>query len=167
MLNSDSQLNDIMRDVYNRTDILRKPLSGIVSGYHDLSYVMIAPSDENAGNTLEITGKIKVSPKFIISANSLTESFGEVFDPETFDKEIEGRFFSFAYANKKNLKVESADFRLEHFEKRHEEHLGCVLDSLMQKEDTRTGLIFCPDFKYYPVSIDRFITEILDREFRV
>jgi hypothetical protein len=35
----------------------------------------------------------------------------------------------------------------------------------MREEILNTGLIFSPDVKFYPVSIERFITEILDREF--
>ncbi|MFP4163998.1 MAG: hypothetical protein ACLFQB_09465 [Chitinispirillaceae bacterium] len=166
MMNNDPRANEAMREVYNRTEIMRKPISGIVSGYHDLSYILVAPSEENPSHSLELNGRISVSPKFIISASALNESFGDVFDPETFDKEIEGRLFSFAYANNKNMKIESKHFRVEHFEESHNEHLDRVLDQLMQKEDTRTGLISSPNFRYYPVSIDRFINEIIEREFR-
>lgn len=166
MMNNDPRANEMMREVYDRTSILRKPISGIVSGYHDLPYIMVTPSDENPSHSVEVNGRISVSPKFIISASTLQESFGDVFDPETFDREIEGRLFSFAYTNNKNLKVESKHFSIENFEENHKEHLDRVLDRLMQKEDTRTGLISSPNFRYYPVSIDRFINEILGREFR-
>jgi hypothetical protein len=162
-----SNHNEILRQVYAQTNILRKPISGIVSGYHELPYILIAPHDENPSHTVEINGKINVSPKFIISPQAIQESFGDVFDPETFDRELEGRLFSFSYTGKKNMKVESEYFRLQNFEENPEEHLNRVQDMLFQQENTRTGLIFGPKFHYYPISLDKFISEILDREFRM
>lgn len=158
---------EFLRKVYATTRIVRKPISGIISGYHELPYILIAPNDENSEHSIEINGTINVSPKFVISPGMLQESFGDVFDAETFDKAIEGRFFSFAYGGKKNLKIESTNFHLIHSEEESERHLDAIHDRLMQQENTRTGLIYCPHFPVYPVSIDRFITEIIDREMRV
>lgn len=159
--------NEILQEIYHKTDILRRPISGFVSGYHQLPYILVAPNDENPAHTVEINGKINVSPKFIISPQMLAETFGEVFDPETFDQDIQGRVFSFAYSRNKQLKVESEYFKVQNFEEKPEEHLNRVNDSLMAQENTRTGLIFGPRFQYYPVSLDRFISEIVDREFRL
>jgi hypothetical protein len=161
------KLNEEMQEVYQKTDILRKPISGIVSGYHDLPYILVAPDDENASHTIEINGKINVSPKFIISPGMLGDSFGDVFDPETFDKQIEGRLFSFGYAGQKNLKIKNEHFQINHFDESAQDHCNRVLDQLLLEENTRTALIFSPRFKFYPVSIDRFITEMIEREFRV
>jgi hypothetical protein len=97
--------NETLREIFFKTNILRKPISGIVSGYHELPYILVAPDDDNETASVEINGKINVSPKFIISPDMIAESFGDVFDPETFDKEISGRLFSFAFGNKKNIKV--------------------------------------------------------------
>jgi hypothetical protein len=164
---SSSDRQEFLREMYSTTRIVRKPVVGIISGYHQLPYVLIAPNDENSEHAIEINGTINVSPKFIISPSMLQESFGDVFDAETFDKDIEGRFFSFAYTGKKNLKIESKDFRMMQIEQRAEEHLSRVEDLLMQQENTRTGIIFCPHFTYYPVSIDRYISEMIDREMRI
>ena len=158
---------EFLREIYRATRILRKPISGIISGYHELPYILIAPNDENNENTIEINGTINVSPKFVISPHLLQETFGDVFDVATFDRDIEGRLFSFAYAGKKQFKIESTGFNMMHSEGNPDEHLSRIEDRLMQQENTRTGLIFCPHFHYYPVSIDRFITEIVDREMRV
>lgn len=165
--NFSNHANDAIREVYFKTDILRRPISGIVSGYHQLPYILVAPNDENPSNTVEINGKINVSPKFIISPQALQETFGQVFDPETFDQDIQGRVFSFAYSGNKRLKVESEYFKLQNYEERPEEHLNRVQDDLMAQENTRTGLIFSPRFQYYPVSLDRFISEIIEREFKI
>ena len=40
-----------------------------------------------------------------------------------------------------------------------------ILEELARGEILDTGLILSPDVKFYPVSIDRFLHEILDREF--
>jgi hypothetical protein len=162
-----NNLNDELQEVYYKTNILRKPINGIVSGYHDLPYVLIAPNEENSSHSIEINGKINVSPKFVISPGMLGETFGDVFDPETFDKQIEGRLFSFGYAGKKNLKIQNESFNITNYEENPEDHCNRISDQLMQQENTKTALIFSPKFQFYPVSIDRFISEILDREFRV
>ncbi len=161
-----SDRRDLIREVYSNTRILRTPVSGIISGYHKLPYILIAPNDENIEHSIEINGTINVSPKFVISPSMLQETFGDVFDSGTFDKNIEGRFFSFAFTGKRNVKIESTEFHMVQRENKPQDHLSHVEDQLMRQENTRTGLIFCPHFAYYPVSIDRFISEIVDREMR-
>ncbi|NLW32181.1 MAG: hypothetical protein GXY77_12085 [Fibrobacter sp.] len=162
----DYNRNETLKEIFFKTNILRKPISGIISGYHQISYTLIAPDKEDSSFTVEINGKINVSPKFIISANSLRETFGDVFDPETFDDAIVGRVFSFGLSKRlDNLKIENKYFNLTNHKDKPQEHLERINDQLMRKEDTRTGLIFCPDVRYYPVSIDRFISDIMDREF--
>jgi hypothetical protein len=161
----DSHLNEELKEIYHQTSIVRRPISGIVSGYHELPYILVAADNENPSKTIEINGTIHVSPKFIITPQQIRESFGDVFDPETFDQKISGRMFSFAYSNRRNLKVENAKFSITDFEEKPEEHLNRVHDMLQQQENVKTGLIFGPHFKYYPVSLDRFISEILEREF--
>jgi hypothetical protein len=159
--------NETLKEVYAQTSILRKPISGIVSGYHQLPYILISPNDKNPLQTVEINGKINVSPKFILSPQALQETFGDIFDRESFDQEIQGRVFSFAFSGNRHYKVESEYFKLQNYEEKPEERLNRVNDNLMAQENTRTGLIFSPKFQYYPVSVDRFISEIIDREFRI
>ena len=159
--------SEFFKDIFAKTTIRRKPITGIVSGYHQLPYILIAPDENNDSHAIEINGKINVSPKFIISPGMIRESFGDVFDPETFDKDLQGRFFSFAYSNKKNIKIESEYFKIKNVEEKAEEYIKRVLDQLMGQENINTGLIFGPQFKYYPVSLDRFINEIVEREFNV
>jgi hypothetical protein len=163
----DYEKNEGLREIFFKTNIVRKPISGIVSGYHELPYILVAPDDDNVTATIEINGKINVSPKFIFAPTMLSESFGDVFDPETFDKELQGRLFSFAYGNKKNFKVENEYFHIKNYEEKPEEHINRLNDQLGMQENIKTGLISGPKFKFYPVSLDRFINEILDREFRV
>jgi hypothetical protein len=159
--------NELFKEIFHKTIILRKPITGIVSGYHQLSYILIAPDEDNSEHAVEINGKINVSPKFIISPAMLQETFGDVFDPETFDKDLQGRFFSFAFGNKKNYKVENEYFQVKNIEEKSEEYSQKVLDRLLMQENISTGLIVGPRFKFYPVSIDKFINEIIEREFNV
>jgi hypothetical protein len=158
--------DETIREVYHKTSILRRPISGIIAEYHQLPYILIAPDDENPSHSIEINGKINVSPRFVISSQALQETFGDIFDPETFNHEIHGRIFSFACSGNKRIKIENEYFRLLNCQEKPEEHLHRVHDALCAQENTRTGLIFGPKFRYYPVSVDRFISEIIDREFR-
>ena len=41
-----------------------------------------------------------------------------------------------------------------------------VLEELTRREVIDTAVIASPDARFYPVSLDRFIREILDQEFR-
>lgn len=159
--------SEFFKEIFNKTTIVRKPITGIVSGFHQLPYILIAPDENNDSHAIEINGKINVSPKFIISPSMMSESFGDVFDPETFDKDLQGRLFSFAYSNKKNIKIESEYFKIKNIEEKPDEYIKRVLDQLMGQENINTGLIFGPQFKYYPVSLDRFLNEIIEREFNV
>jgi hypothetical protein len=156
-----------LKQAYLATHIVRKPVAGIISGYHQLPYILVTPDDDNPRHSIEINGKVNVSPKFVISPGALAETFGDVFDPETFDKEIQGRLFSFSFARKKNLKIQSEYVNIANFEIPAQEHLDSLHDRLMMNENIKTALVFGPAFQYYPVSIDRFITEIVEREFRV
>ena len=159
--------SEFFKEIFNKTTIVRKPITGIVSGFHQLPYILIAPDENNDSHAIEINGKINVSPKFIISPSMMSESFGDVFDPETLDKDLQGRLFSFAYSNKKNIKIESEYFKIKNIEEKPDEYIKRVLDQLMGQENINTGLIFGPQFKYYPVSLDRFLNEIIEREFNV
>ncbi len=67
----------------------------------------------------------------------------------------------------KNIKIENEYFNVKNFEEKADDHLERVHDFLMMQENIKTGLIYGPHFKYYPISLDRFINEIVDREFRV
>ena len=104
--------NDELRAVFDNTSILKKPISGIISGYHDISYILVAPDDEDSTHSIGINGKIKVSPKFILSPTMLQETFGDVFESGTFDQSIEGRLFSFSVSGRNNVKISSDSFNI-------------------------------------------------------
>ncbi len=74
------------------------------------------------------------------------------------------RVFSFRYASR--LALESEDLNIRRQEHDPESQLDRVLEELVQREVIDTGVIVSPDVRFYPVSLDRFIREILDQEFR-
>jgi hypothetical protein len=163
----DPRVNQVIREVYAGTEILRRPMSGIVSGYHELPYVLVVPDRANAQQSVRLSGTIRVSPRFVITPGQLPEAFAEVFDPETFDGELHARLFSFASRPRKDMKVSSSGFATTNSPEPPREHLDNLQDIMAREENTRTALLFGPKLDYYPVSIDRLINEIADREFRV
>ncbi len=157
-----------VRAVHNATRMLKLPYTGIVSGYHKLSYILCAPHTGDPGKSYKISGKIHVSPKLVISPyQNDHETFGEIFESETMNEAITGRLFSFLCAEKYNVKVDSQDFKLEDISKDPYSVEQETLDELLKQEEIKTAVIGCPDIEYYPISIDCFITQILDREFGV
>jgi hypothetical protein len=157
---------EYLRRVYEDTQVLRKPVTGIVSGYHVLPYILVGPDEEQHQRSIEIRGRIRVSPRLIISPRHVGQTYGELFnDPEVMDKALVGRIFSFLYAGRHNVQLESDDLRIIKAERDPRSQVEQALDDLMRGEILDTGLILSPDVKFYPVSIERFITEILEREF--
>jgi hypothetical protein len=80
------------------------------------------------------------------------------------DRRLVARVFSFRNAPRVSLQSEDLTIRRQELEARC--HLERVLDELAQQELINTGVIVSPDVRFYPVSLDRFIREILDQEFR-
>ena len=154
-----------LREVFDGTQILRRPVTGIVSDYHELPYILVGPEPE--GGCTEITGRIKVSPRLLITPRQILEKFGEIFEDEGFmDRELQMRTFQFAAARDPSKQVKNEEFRIQRYDASHLDRLDTHEDELARSEDVRTGLVSCPDPKLYPVSLDRFIRSILDREFR-
>ena len=155
-----------LRRVFEATQVLRKPIAGIVTGYHVLPYVLVGPDEEHAQRSVEIRGKIRVSPRMILTPRHLGQTYEQLFDdPQVMDKTLVGRVFSFLYAGRQNVQLESAELRITRIDRDPRGQIENALDELMRREILDTGLIFAPEVRFYPVSIERFISEILDREF--
>src|SRR3989338_2941176 len=160
-----------LRAVYERTDIRRLPITGIVAGYHTLPFTLVGPNDEpeSAGKnpgSLKLTGKISVSPKLVIPVNPHDERFADIF-PESapfMDRSLVGRVFSFSMAlrrNLQNLRVRNEDFSIEECPEPDAELVEKVLNELSRAETINRGLIWCPEPRFYPVSLERFIVSVL------
>jgi hypothetical protein len=158
--------SEYLRKVFEDTQVLRKPISGFVTGYHVLPYILVAPDVEQGQRSVEIRGRIRVSPRLVLSPRHLGQTYGELFhDPEIMEKALVGRIFSFLYAGRQNIQLESDDLRVIRAERDPRSQIDRALDELARGEILDTGVILSPDAKFYPVSIERFILEILDREF--
>jgi hypothetical protein len=152
-----------LQTVFDETRVLRKPLRGIISGYHVLPYVLVGPTAyDQVSKTVEVRGRIRVSPRLVLGGGGPT--YGELFaEHDLMDGRIVARMFSFRYASRVNL--ESEELKIRRYEREAPAQLDRVLEELAQREIIDTAVISSPDARFYPVSLDRFIREILDQEF--
>jgi len=158
--------SEYLRRIFEDTQVLRKPIAGIVTGYHVLPYVLVAPDEEQAQRAVEIRGKIRVSPRVILTPRHLGQTYEQLFDdPQLMDRTLIGRVFSFLYANRQNVQLESEELQINRVDRDPRAQIDRALDELMRGEILDTGVILAPDVKFYPVSVERFIAEILDQEF--
>lgn len=162
MFDRDSHL---FREIFEETEILKKPMTGIVAGYHTLPYILLGNSLHGSGNVVEIRGKISVSPKFVISPGHPGPTYGELFGADEIDENIVGRIFAFSYLKKHQVNIQSDELSITNVEREMESVLASVLDELERKEIINTGLIITPNIRFYPISLEKFILKILDREF--
>jgi hypothetical protein len=155
---------EFLRHVFERTEVVRKPITGIITGYHVLPYILVGPEGDESARSVEVRGRIKVSPRLIISGEN-GPTYGDLFDDrDLMDRTLIARVFSFRYASRVSL--ESEDLQIRRQERDTHGHVERVLDDLARREVVNTGVIVSPDARFYPVSVDRFIREILDQEFR-
>ena len=157
---------EFLRHVFEETKVVRKPLTGIITGYHVLPYILVGPDTETEQRAVEVRGKIRVSPRLVIRPGEGGQTYGEVFgESEMMDRVLVGRLFAFRYATRRHALIESEDLTIRPAEGDPEARIERILEELAHGEILDTGLILSPDVKFYPVSIDRFLHEILDREF--
>ena len=154
-----------LRSIYEKTQILRKPTYGIVSGYHELPYVILGESFESGYDTVRVKGTIQVSPRFIIRPAHLEPSYEEIFGEENVDVQLMGRIFGFLGFRGKPVECKSEHLEVQHLNRSLEKMVASTRDDFERYEDIVTGLIITPDARYYPVSIERFISVVLEDEF--
>src|SRR5688500_16051854 len=158
---------EFLKHLFDRTEILRKPVAGIIAGYHVLPYILVGPQEDKPARAVEIRGKIKVSPRLVLAPGRAGQTYGDLFkDSELMDQTLVARVFSFMYSSKHQVTLESEDLSILRVERDPQAQIERALDELSQREVINTGVILAPNVRFYPVSLDRFITEILDQEFR-
>ena len=158
---------DEMKDIFQRTVIVRKPTFGIVSGYHELPYICLGKSCEGNYETTEVRGKVQVSPRFVIRPAQYGPTYEEVFGEENVDTALSGRLFGFMGFRSKPIECKSEHLAVSHSDASVDTMLSAAMDELERREDITTGVIVTPDSRYYLVSIERFISSILEQEFGV
>lgn len=158
---------EFLKHLFDTTEILRKPVSGIIAGYHVLPYILIGPQEDRPARSVEIRGKIKVSPRLVLAPGRAGQTYGDLFkDSDLMDQTLVARVFSFLYSSRHQVTLEGEDLTIQRSERDPHAQVERALDELAQREVINTGVILSPNVRFYPVSIDRFITEILDQEFR-
>ncbi len=156
---------DEMHDIFERTVIVRRPTYGIVKGYHELPYVCLGESIGEGGRTTRVKGKINVSPRFLIRPQHLEPSYEEIFGEDNVDLELSGRMFGFLGFRGRPVECKSEDLELKHLDTSIDEALSQTMSELERMEDITTGVLITPNARYYPVSLERFISSVLDDEF--
>src|SRR5881397_3744470 len=91
---------EFLRTVFDQTRVIRTPLRGIIAGYHVLPYVLLGPPEyERTSKTVEVRGRIRVSPRLVLGADAPT--YGQMFgERELMDARIVARVFSFRHARR-------------------------------------------------------------------
>jgi hypothetical protein len=158
---------EYLKHLFDRTEVLRKPVAGIIAGYHVLPYILVGPQEDKPARSVEIRGKIKVSPRLVLAPGRAGQTYGDLFkESELMDQTLVARVFSFMYSSKHQVTLESEELSIQHRDRDPQAQIERALDELAQREVINTGVILAPNVRFYPVSLDRFITEILDQEFR-
>jgi len=156
-----------MREVFQKTVIVRRPTYGIISGYHELPYICLGASINAASGTTEVRGKVQVSPRFLIRPPQFEPSYDEIFGEENVDAALAGRIFGFLGFRGKPVECKSDHLEVKQLDASVDHVLSKTLDELERHEDITTGLIITPNSRYYPLSIERFISSIIEDEFSV
>jgi len=156
---------DEMRELFRATVIVRKPTWGIVKGYHELPYVCLGRATESGYGTTRVKGKVQVSPQFIIKPKHYAPNYEEIFGEDNVDVALMGRVFGFLGFPDKPVECTSEMLEVNHLEEPVDRVLSECLDGLDRAEDIATGVIISPDSRYYPVSVERFISSVLHDEF--
>lgn len=155
-----------MRAIFDKTVLVRKPSYGIVKGYHELPYVCIGEAIEPGFRTTLVKGKVMVSPQFVITPDQYGPSYEDIFGDEHVDQALTGRLFGFMGFRDKPVQCKSEYMEVDHVNASIDAVLSDTLEELERKEDITAGVMICPNAQYYPISIEKFISSILDDEFR-
>src|SRR5438105_161382 len=134
---------EFLRHVFDETRVVRKPMTGIITGYHVLPYILVGPEHDQPGHSVEVRGRIKVSPRLVIGAGG-GPTYGEMFnETELMDRRLIARVFSFRYASRVSL--ESEELRIRRQERDAHGHRERVLEELSHREGINTGARKTPD----------------------
>ena len=69
-------------------------------------------------------------------------------------------------AFRRNHRIRNEHLTVEELAEPDQEVLERVLNELSRAEVINMGVIWCPQPRFYPISLERFIVSVLDREFR-
>ena len=155
-----------MRELFDQTVVIRQPRFGIVSGYHELPYVCLGQSVESGYSTTQVRGRVQVSPRFLIRPSQFEPNYEDIFGEDHVDSALVGRMFGVLGFRGRPVECKSEYLELKHLDAPVDRVLSETLDQLERNEDITTGVIISPDARYYLVSVERFISSVLEDEFQ-
>ncbi len=157
---------DEHQKISKEIEILRRPFVGIVSGYHELGYRVLGPELDEKEGSVEIEGRLMVSPKLVWTPSDMQKTFGEIFeDEELMDANLVGRVFAFPKVVSGNYDVTSEHLKIKRHEWGPDTLIEKVIEEMTRCEITDTAVVKTPDVRFYPVAVQRFIHDILKEEF--
>src|SRR5262249_14266231 len=119
------QDEEFLRHVFDETRVVRKPITGIISGYHVLPYILVGPEHDHPSRSVEVRGRIRVSPRLVLAPGRDGPTYGELFgDRELMDHRLVARMFSFRYASR--VALESEELKIRRQEREVSGHLERV-----------------------------------------
>ena len=105
---------EFLKHLFETTEILRKPVAGIIAGYHVLPYILVGPQEAKPASSVEIRGKIKVSPRLVLAPGRAGQTYGDLFkEHEVMDEALVARVFSFMYSSRHQVTLESEDLNIQ------------------------------------------------------
>ncbi|MBI3128632.1 MAG: hypothetical protein HYZ11_13595 [Candidatus Tectomicrobia bacterium] len=159
-------LRDDHRRILKEIQIVRRPYLGIVAGYHELGYRVLGPEAKRDSGSVQISGRLMVSPKLIWTPAQAQKTFGDLFEErEIMDANLVGRVFAFPAVAAGSFNLQSEHLTITRHEWSPEVLMEKVLEELLRQEETRTAVLRTPDIRFYPLAVQRFIHEILGEEF--
>src|SRR5204862_5761162 len=124
---------ELLQHVFDETSVVRKPMRGIIAGYHVLPYILVGSDHDSPAKSVEVRGRIKVSPRLVIAPGRDGPTYGELFgERELMDQRIIARIFSFKYAGR--VQLESDDLKIRRQDRDAGSHVERVLHELSRPE---------------------------------
>ena len=122
---------EYLKHLFDTTEILRKPVSGIITGYHVLPYILVGPQEDRPARSVEIRGKIRVSPRLVLAPGRAGQTYGDLFkDTELMDQTLVARVFSFVYSSRHQVTLESEHLTIQRWDQNPETQIERALDEL-------------------------------------
>src|SRR5215475_7226433 len=101
-----------LRHIFEATRVVRRPMAGIITGYHVLPYILVGGELDHPGRSVEVRGRIRVSPRLVIAPGRDGPTYGELFgERELMHRTLLARFFSFRYASR--VQMENEDLKIQ------------------------------------------------------
>src|SRR5438552_16836323 len=90
---------ELLQHVFDETTVLRKPLRGIIAGYHVLPNILVGTDHAAPARSVEVRGRIKVSPRLVIAPGRDGPTYGDLFgESELMDQRVVASVFRCMYS---------------------------------------------------------------------